>query len=160
MRPENICAQWLSKSGTCAGFDAGIPIPLEPSETDGLASLLTQAHFDEPHFRYIMPDEQARLRLLPGLFREAVRATQLYGEIHTTHRLEGAALCIGPGSEFTIRRSMRAAFPSILQQFGPAGLRRCIRLGRQLDDVHQRLSKGPHWYLLALGIKPSAQREK
>ena len=144
MRPENICC----------------PISMESSEADGLANLLTQAYFDEPHFRYIMPDEQSRLRLLPALFREAVRATQLYGEIHTTHRLDGGALWIGPESGLTIRRTMWSAFPSIRHQFSFASLRRCLRLGRQLDEVHQRLVRGPHWHLLALGIKPSAPRER
>jgi GNAT superfamily N-acetyltransferase len=137
----------------------GPAILLEPSQMDGLAAVLTRAYYDEPHFKYIMPDEQTRLRLLPGCFREAIRATQSFGEIHTTYDLEGGALWIGPGRGFTIRRTMRSRFPSITLQFCSTNLQRCIRLGLKLDKVHQRLVSRPHWYLLALGVDPSTQRE-
>src|SRR5262245_30048037 len=163
---ENICAQ-LSKCSLPtmkhgAEIETGIRLrtatPLEPSQVDGLATILGRAYYEEPHIRYILRDEQTRRRLLPDLFRLAIQATQLNGEIHTTDSLDGGALWIGPGSGLAIGRSMRSGFSSSLQ-LGWATLRRCITLGLHLDEIHQRLIKGPHWYLLALGVKPSVDRE-
>src|SRR5262249_42523436 len=95
---ENICMQ-------CPA------IPLEPSQVDGLAMVLSQAYYDEPHIRYIVRNEQARVRFLPELFRVAIHAAQLSGGVHTTHHPDGAALCIGPGSKLTMGWTMRSALP-------------------------------------------------
>src|SRR5262249_21288045 len=70
------------------------------------------------------------------------------------------ALWIGPGSGLTIGRSLGPGFPSISRQLGRASLRRCIRVGLHLDKVHQRLIPGRHWYLLALGVEPSVEKER
>jgi GNAT superfamily N-acetyltransferase len=143
---ENLCAQ-------CSA------IPLEPSQVDGLAMVLGQAYYDEPHIRYILRDEQSRIRLLPDFFRAAIHATQLNGGIHTTHHLEGAALWMGPGSKLTVAWTMRSALQSISHQFEWATLRRCVTLGLHLDQVHQQLINRRHLYLMALGVEPSVERE-
>jgi len=33
-------------------------------------------------------------------------------------------------------------------------------VGLHLDKVHQRLIQGRHWYLLALGVEPSVEKER
>jgi len=33
-------------------------------------------------------------------------------------------------------------------------------VGLHLDKVHQRLIPGRHWYLLALGVEPSVEKER
>jgi GNAT superfamily N-acetyltransferase len=144
--------------GTEAGIHAGSAIPLEPSQADELASVLSRVHYDEPQFRYMMPDERARLRLLPGLFHIAIRASQRYGEIYTTQSIDGGVLWIRPGSGLTLGSMTRTEFSSMLQ-WEWAHLRRWINIGLRLDEVHQQLIKGSHWYLLALGVEPSKQRE-
>src|SRR6266487_4313508 len=125
MRGQNICAQWPNGQsltvgcglGFRAGIQAGPTISLEPSQADELALVLSRALYDEPHLRYIVPDERARLRLLPGLFRVAIRACQLYGKVYTNQSLDGGALCIGPGTQLTLGCMMQMGFPSIPLQW-------------------------------------------
>ncbi len=126
----NICAQWPA-------------IRAEPSQSDALATVLSRAFCDGPEFRYIMPDDEDRLALLPEVFCASIRASQLYGEIHTTPGGDGAALWIAPRQTVTPARMVRTE--------------RWRDLEERLHDVHQRLIAGPHWYLMALGVEPSKQ---
>jgi ribosomal protein S18 acetylase RimI-like enzyme len=168
MRGQNICAQWPNGESFTVGCGlrirarthAGPAIPLEPPQADGLASILSRAHHDEPHFRYMIPDERTRLRLLPGLFGVAIRACQLYGEVYTTLSIDGGALWIGPGTQLTLGRVMQTEFPSMPLQWDWSNLRRCMNVGLHLDEVHQRLINRLHWRLLALGVEPSTQKEQ
>jgi hypothetical protein len=167
MNREHTCAQWFKsnmlamQSGSAeAAISYGSASSLEPSQLSGLAVVLGRAYCEEPHVTFAIPDEQTRLRLLPGFFRVAIDASQLRGEVHTAHRANGVALWIGPGSGLTIGRTVGSGFPSISRQLGWASLRRCIRMGLHLDKVHQRLIQGRHWYLLALGVEPSVEKER
>ena len=143
---ENVCMQ-------CPA------IPLEPSQVDRLAIVLGQTYYDEPRIRYILRDEETRIRLLPELFRVAIHAAQLGGGIQTTHRLDGAALWVGPGRKLTIGWTMRRGLPSMSRQLDWATLRRCVTLGLHLDEIHQRLIQAQHFYLLALGVESSVERD-
>ena len=130
---------------------SGTALRLEMSKTEELAVVLSEALCNELHFRYVIPDEPARLRFLRGYFGSAMRASQLNGEIYTTPRVDGGALWIGPGRGLTLA-SMMTMSPS-------EALKRCINLITHLDEVHQQLVRGLHLYLLALGVKPSRQNE-
>ena len=162
MSLQNICAQW-SKSKSGIGTDGrvhtGPAILLEAAQTDRLATVLSRAYYDEPQVRYIMPDEQVRLRLLPNLFRVAIHASQLHDETYTAQSVDGGALWIGPGSGLTVDRMMRTRVPAIPIQLGSAALRRWVRIGLHLSEVHQRLVRREHWYLLALGAVTPAETE-
>jgi len=125
-----------------------------------MAVILGRAYCEEPHVTFVIRDERPRLRLLSGFFRVAIDASQLRGEVHSAHRANGVALWIGPGSGLTIGRTMGSGFPSISRQLGWASLRLCIKLGLHLDKAHQRLIQGRHWYLLALGVEPSVEKER
>jgi hypothetical protein len=132
-------------------------VPLEPSQAELLATVLSGACYSEPHFAYIIPDEQERHRFLPSFFCGAIRASQSYGEIYITQGVDGGALWIGPGNGLTLRRMMRTGLTSISLQSGWINLRRCMNLAVHLDEVHQRLVSGPHWRLLVLAGEPSKE---
>jgi hypothetical protein len=163
MHCEDICARWRSLSRP---FDGGLEdddapaVRLEPSQTEVLATALSRALYDEPQFLYLIPDEQARLRLLPSFFRTAIRACHLNGEAYTTRGVDGGALWIGPESETRLAKIMQWGFESTRLQWEWENHKRCINLGTYLDGVRQRLVRGPHWYLLTLGVEPSKQNEK
>ena len=124
---------------------------LEMSKAEELAAVLSEALCNEPHFRYVISDDHARLRFLRGYFGSAIRASRLNGEIYTTPPIDGGALWIGPGRGLTLA-SMMTMSPAEAQK-------RCSNLVTHLDEVHQQLVRGLHWYLLALGAKPSRQNE-
>src|SRR5262245_9664853 len=101
MRGEKSCSVGIE-----AGSATGPAIRMEPTQPDGLASVLSRAHYDAPQFRYMIPDDRARLRLLPVLFRIAIRACLVHGEVHTN--ADGGALWIRPGAQLTVGHLMRA----------------------------------------------------
>jgi len=115
-------------------------VRLEPSQEERLAGVLIRAFHDEPPFRYMVPDEQERLRLLTGYFRWAIRASQQYGAIHTTPTVEGGALWVSPEHMLEWSNLSRYMYPAT-----------------PLEEVHSRLAGRSHWYLLALGVEPSQQ---
>ena len=130
---------------------SGTALRLEASKAEELAAVLSEALCNEPHFRYVIPDDPMRIHFLRGYFGSAIRASQLNGEIYATPRVDGGALWIGPGRGLTLA-SMMTMSPAEAQK-------RCINLVTHLDEVHQQLVRGLHWYLLALGAKPSRQNE-
>ena len=130
---------------------SGTALRLEMSKAEELAAVLSEALCNEPHFRYVIPDDHARLRFLRGYFGSAIRASRLNGEIYTTPPIDGGALWIGPGRGLTLA-SMMTMSPSEAQK-------RCSNLVTHLDEVHQQLVRELHLYLLVLGVKPSRQNE-
>ena len=130
---------------------SGTALRLEMSKAEELAAVLSEALCNEPHFRYVIPDDHARLRFLRGYFGSAIRASRLNGEIYTTPPIDGGALWIGPGRGLTLASIMTMS-PSEAQK-------RCGNLVTHLDEVHQQLVRELHLYLLALGVKPSRQNE-
>src|SRR5262245_19288653 len=167
MNREHTCAQWFKsnmlamQNGSAeAAISYGSASSLEPSQVNGLAVVLGRAYCEEPQVTFVIPDEETRLRLLPGFFRVAIDASQLRGEVHVARRANGVALWIGPGSGHTIGRTVGSGFQWISRQLGWANLRRCLRMGLHLDKVHQRLIQGRHWYLLALGVEPAVEKDR
>ena len=142
---------YFSVAGLDEGKHSGPAQRLEPSQAEILAAVLSRAFYDDPRFRYGIPDEQARVRLLPGLFRSFIRASQLNGEIYTTREIDGGVVWTGPGNALSLGHMMRGEW---------LNLSRCIDLGVRLDEVHQQLVREPHRYLLLLGVEPSKQSWK
>jgi GNAT superfamily N-acetyltransferase len=135
-------------------------VRLEPSQAEGLAGVLTRAFYEEPNFKYMIPDEQARLSHLPEFFRVAIRASQLCGEIYTTQTVDGGALWICPERALTPWRMAWTGFPSMPFSLGWANYSRWFELGTRLEEVRDRVAKEPHWYLMALGVEPAKQRRR
>src|SRR5262249_5994575 len=78
------------------GEQIGPAIRLKAPQTEALATILTSASYDEPQFKYMLPDAQARAGQLFDLFRNLIHASELNGEIYTTKYLAGGALWIAP----------------------------------------------------------------
>ena len=141
-----------------AGLERARQFPavrLDIAQIEFVAAVLNQAFQDEPHFKYLLPDEQTRRTVLPLFLRSLARASHASGEIYTTENIEGGALWISPGRVFTFGRIVRTGMWATPLELGWASFRRCIDFGACLDAVHRRLAIGAHWYLVALGVKPS-----
>jgi hypothetical protein len=128
-------------------------------ELDLSAVILSRALHDEPNFAFVIPDERERRAVLPWFFRTlAFRASHVCGEIYTTNSIDGVALWISPGRARTFGRMLRMGMLTVPFRLGRAGFRRCLSLSNRLEQVHERLASGPHWYLMALGVEPPDQR--
>src|SRR5262245_10089016 len=155
MSCQDICARWRSfsePSDIALGQDTPQAFRLKLWQTDELANVLTRALYDEPQFRYLIPDEEARLRFLPNFFRSAIRASQENGESYTTQEVGGGAVWVRTGNGVSLEGMMRSALESARLHWGPENVRRCLNLGTYLDEIHQRLIRGPHGYLVTLGV--------
>jgi hypothetical protein len=134
-------------------------VPLETSEVDLLARVLSDAFYDEPSFVYLMPDEKTRRIVSPLVFRHAIRASQMYGDVHTTQAVDGAALWLSPARDWTLTRMVRTGMVTMPFKLEWSAFRRFIKLAASIDKVRKQLAAGSHWYLMALGVKLSKERE-
>jgi len=105
---------------------------------------------DEPRFRYVIPDEHARRTLLPWFFHSvAIPACRKCGEIHLTENLASGALWVRPGQMATFRELLHSEILEAPFRLGSLNVRRAFKLLSRTEEVHTRLVRGPHWYLLA-----------
>jgi hypothetical protein len=133
-------------------------VRLDVSQVDSLATVLSGALQNEPNFKYLIPDEQARRTILPWFFRAvAIRACHVYGEIYTTPTIEGGALWISPGHTPAFEEMVRREMLAMPFKLGWTSFRRCVNLAARLEAVRKRLVRGPHWYLMVHGVKSSKQ---
>ena len=130
---------------------------LDTSQIDLLANVLSRSFHDNPNFVYMIPDEGTRRTLSPWIFRSAIRATQLYGEIYTTETIDGGALWFSPEQHLTFEQMVRTGMVEMPFNLGWSTLKRCMKLGASVDEVRRRLTVGSHWYLVALGVERTKQ---
>jgi hypothetical protein len=161
MSTDQLCGIEMQSVANSNGTIASASVsPVQVSQIEALATMLSRSFQNEPNFIYAMPDKQERGEMLRWFFRiVAIPASRLFGEIYTTKLVEGASLWIRPGSGLTFehmfRNRMRAAV-----QLDDVSFRRWINLLARLEKVRLQLIAGPHWYLLALGVEPSMDRRR
>ena len=121
-------------------------IKAKKDDSGAISDVLTAAFWDDPVFRWAMPDDDARRAALPAFFDVFVDGFAPLGETWTTRRHTGAALWAPPGTEADL-----------------SGLEPWIATGewpRMLEVMELLESTHPHepcWYLNLLAVRPSAQ---
>ena len=137
------------------------PVRLLPSDRERAVDALLGAFRDDPLYTYISPDSAERVVGMRALLSAVVQFTLVYGEAWTTPEVSGAACWLPPGrttiSIWQMPRT-RFALPRAMLRFSPGALRRATEVFGYADQAHARVVSGPHWYLWALGVEPSAQR--
>lgn len=133
-------------------------ILLHIEQIEQASQLLGKAFQDDPLMTYVVPAADARRRVLPSLFRVALRYCLRYGTVFTTENLEGVACCLPPGqTNPAIGRLARISLRGKPGWFGLPGLLRFLRASRYMDRTHAQIVPGPHWYLWVLGVEPENQ---
>jgi len=118
------------------------------SRNESLARMMSSALHNEPRFSYVVPDEQARSMVLQWFFRSvAIPVCSANGEIDTTEN--GGALWIRPGESAAFQESLHSEIAAAPFNLGSTSVRRACKLLSRIHNVHSRLVRGPHWYLLA-----------
>jgi ribosomal protein S18 acetylase RimI-like enzyme len=128
----------------------------EPSASE----VLTQAFMQDPFYLFVFPEDEVRRRCTRLLWKALVRTCRLFGKVHTSVELDGAACWLAPGSdELTFARALRSGFalPLALARFPPAPRRLMLRALEVLDAERRKHMPGEFWYLEALGVAPSRQ---
>jgi len=119
---------------------------------------LAQSFQDDPVYKFIIPDDGRRARVLPLLFRRVLCYGHLYGEIYTTRRIEGVGCWLPPGGgKLTISRMIRTGMPFLPLRFGWTAFRRMQDVLAYGDELHENYAPTPHWYLWAIGVETSSR---
>src|SRR5215831_12904358 len=119
-------------------------IRLDISQIELQATILSRAFYDEPQFKFLLPDEEMRRTLLPQLFRHVLRSGQLFGEIFTAEDIVDGAVWISRGDAFAFERLFRSGILAAPFKLDWSNFRRCIALSTRLQSIHERFAMGPH----------------
>lgn len=129
---------------------------IRASQIQSLGSVLAGAFYNDPGVTYILPDTNTRRSVLSWFFTSvAIRTSRLCGEIYTTANVDGGALWIRPGMELTIGQVVRTEMLWLPFKLDRSSITRWIYINRYLESVRMDMADRLHWYLLALGTKPS-----
>ena len=131
-------------------------VRIRASQIQSLGSVLAGAFYNDPRVTYILPDTNTRRSVLSWFFTSvAIRTSRLCGEIYTTANVDGGALWIRPGMELTIGQVVRTEMLWLPFKLDRSSITRWIYINRYLESVRMDMADRLHWYLLALGTKPS-----
>jgi ribosomal protein S18 acetylase RimI-like enzyme len=136
------------------------PIRLTSSQKAQAGRMLARAFLADPVYSALFPDAAERERALGRLFGAVVGYSLVYGVVHTTPALEGAACWLSPGNaELTAWRMLRTGFglQRAVARFDAQSRRKFLDALAYMDEIHKREVPEPHWYLWALGVEPRCQ---
>lgn len=123
------------------------------------ASALAASHGDYPAFRAVFPDPRRRRRALPAFFAATVRDGARHGTVLAVRdgaEVAAVAVWLPPGAfPWSTARKLRAT-PHLLRVAlaDPRHTATFARYGANAEAAHPAT---PHWYLVVLGVRPTAQ---
>ena len=134
------------------------PVLLTASQVEQAAELLARVFQHDPMMKYFVAND-ARLLDKPLRFYQAtVRLGLLYGEVYTTHSLEGLAVWLSPGNtDVTLQQMLRSGMLLGTLSMGLKSLSRFITSYNTVDKLTTQSISRPHWLLMFLGVEPSQQ---
>jgi ribosomal protein S18 acetylase RimI-like enzyme len=136
------------------------PIRLVKPQKTQAAQMLARAFLVDPAYTALFPDQAERERSLKWLFGAVTGYSLVYGLVHTTPAVEGAACWLSPGNaEITLWRILRTGLglQRAVARFNPQSRQEFLSALAYMDEIHKREVPGPHWYLWALGVEPGCQ---
>jgi ribosomal protein S18 acetylase RimI-like enzyme len=120
-----------------------------PDEAAQVAQVLADAFGDDPVGRWISPDPEFPRWCWPLLV--PLMATS--GELYLAADGLGAAIWIRPGVKLDIKLGLGVLW-AYWRRFGLGSILRFFRLMVPMEKHHP---KDPHYYLLAVGVRPEAK---
>ena len=135
-----------------------IVAPYDERRHSEVVDVMTRAFADDPLYRWLWPDACRRARGLSGFINGEVTIAAAAGRVDIavdgSGRLLGAALWALPGRYPFPLRTGAVAMARAMPRMGFSATRRLPRFMR-VERAHPKES---HWYLVAIGITPEAQR--
>lgn len=150
------------------GLDDGPPVAVVPLPEDrgpAVAALFSRAFQDDPPLVHACPDPEERARWLPWLFRWSTwRGLLLRQTLHTAGPLVGVAVTTGPERcEITAEELARFGYGRGREAVGADVWDRVMAASAATFDavdaaLHRAIAE-PHWYLGAIAVEPTQQRQ-
>ena len=120
-----------------------------PDQVALVAEILAEAFGDDPVGRWISPDPEFPRWCWPLLVPLMDRS----GELYLAADGLGAAIWIRPGA----KPDMKLGFGALWGYWRRFGLRSIFRFFRLMIAMERQHPKDPHYYLLAVGVRPEAR---
>jgi GNAT superfamily N-acetyltransferase len=131
--------------------------PIERADVRSLSNVLARAFFDDPLMAFMLPDDTARTKALPGMFAALTRHHFLSrggSEVASRDGDIGAAtLWDPPGLRKSSRWEELRMMPTLAWHFRSRA-EQTRALGRVMEEAHP---EEPHWYLMVIGSDPSVR---
>jgi ribosomal protein S18 acetylase RimI-like enzyme len=124
------------------------------------AETLSQAFENDVIKMALIQSFDVRARFTRWIFKGTTRYCMRYGEVHISPGVEGVACWLPPGRTSMSGWGMVTCWdllPNPLMLAGRKTLKTFFYLQELMEKLHKRLMPDPHWYLLALGVKPEFQ---
>jgi ribosomal protein S18 acetylase RimI-like enzyme len=132
-------------------------VPLNRRRLEEASRVLARAFHGDPAWKWIVPAEARRARILPWLFRVALRTTLANGAVDTTlGTVRGVALWSLPGTDTADAATERALIALPLRLRTSFGRFRAYAEWNR--DLQLRACAGPALFLSGLGVDPVHQR--
>jgi ribosomal protein S18 acetylase RimI-like enzyme len=130
-------------------------------QTRAAAEVLCRAFWEDPFFLYLFPERAERARGLLWFYKVSIGYGLRYGEVLTTAGLDGVAVWLPPGAtKISFGKRLRSGMSAAPFKLGWAAYRRLLKAFQATKYLHEQIIAAPHWYLMALGVEPSKQRQK
>ncbi len=124
-------------------------------EVRPVARALAQAFYSDPHFRWIVRDDDVRMpRLERGFATFVGRVWLPHGESYTHERLLGAALWMPPGTWHMAVLDQLRLLPATIRDLR-GDTPRLLKGLMFIEKKHPH--EPPHWYLPMIGVMPAWQ---
>jgi ribosomal protein S18 acetylase RimI-like enzyme len=155
----------MSHDAANGTMTAGRVVRLTGADAERAGTVLARAFRDDPFHIYFLPDAAARDRLLPAFYTTAVRYGCLYGETWGVAPEPGGELAaVGfwlpmPGADFTPERMERSGMAGTPNLLGADAWERLEATAAAIEAAQDQVVPLPHWYLTAIGVDPSWQRQ-
>lgn len=133
---------------------------LAAQQIDAAAAAYSRAFMDDPFSVWVTPHPVRREHDLPLFFRMAMRYALRYGgRVEVSDGRPGAvATWLAPDHPLPTNLGMlRTGLLGLLWAGGWSGAGRFFTFGEQLEGLHARDVKRPHWYLWLLAVDPPFQ---
>jgi len=140
------------------GNDSRIGFAAE-AHLDDLAIALSQAFQDDPLFVHVIPNSEERRKFLPLLCRADLKMGVDYGRVYAElNRLSGASIWFSSDAAYlSLDQYEESDYPALESQLPNGAYDRFITAVDFMELQHKKILSEPHWYLMVVGIEPTAQ---
>ena len=124
------------------------------AQADQVVQTLAAGFFDDPIFRWWIPDDERRRELLPSVFVPFAEVLMAHDETYLTADGRGAALWVPPGGELVAEEDAEEFVGRVVEAAGADAEERTLGIMGHLDEHHPH---GSFYFLNLLAVVPEAQ---
>ena len=129
---------------------------VRPDQREAAAETLAEAFYDDPLLQVLAPDPPRRMAVGRWYFHTTVDYGMRWGRVWVTEDVAATSVWLPPGTRFSALRSLRVGMGAFPFRVGLRPMLSIVRVVPALERLH-RLVRGPHWFLMAIGTRPSRQ---